>query len=77
MKTLFTYANEYVRQSDWKDMALLKFCLCAAGLLIGVAVPKKAKKPVAFGAMAVFIATYIPLMTKFLRILTAGEKKKA
>ena len=38
MKKLFEYANQYVQESDWKDMALLKFCLCAMGVMIGVAI---------------------------------------
>lgn len=76
MKRLFAYADEYVKQSDWKDMALLKFCLCAAGILIGVALPAKAKKTAVFAAIAVFIATYLPLMSKFLRIILAGEKAR-
>ena len=69
MKKLFDCANAYAKQSDWKDFALLKFCLCAMGVLIGLALPKKAKKPAAFTAMAVFTVTYIPLVTKFLRIV--------
>lgn len=76
MKRLFGYANEYVRQSDWKDLALLKFCLCSAGILIGTALPQKVRKPVVFTAMGVFIATYIPLILKFLRIAGEGDKEQ-
>lgn len=73
MKKLFAYANQYVAESDWKDMAMLKFCLCAMGILIGVNVAPKHKKAVAGGALIVFIATYIPLMGKFLRIVFGRE----
>lgn len=73
MKKLFAYANQYVAESDWKDIALLKFCLCAMGILIGVSVVPKHKKVVAGGALIVFIATYIPLMSKFLRIVFDRE----
>lgn len=72
MKKLFDYANEYVQQSDWKDMALLKFCLASMGLLIGVSLSQRMKKWAAFGAAAVFIVTYLPLITKFLGIVTGG-----
>lgn len=69
MKNLFQWADEYIRESDWKTLAALKFCLCAMGILIGLFVPKKAKKPVLIGAAAVFLGTYIPLMVKFFRIV--------
>ena len=68
-----SYANEYVRQSDWKDLALIKLCLCSAGVLIGMSLAKRVKKLAAFGAMAVFIATYLPLMWKLLKIVTGDQ----
>lgn len=27
MNNLFGYADKYLQKSDWKDIALLKFCL--------------------------------------------------
>lgn len=78
MKRLFESANQYLRASDWKDMALLKFCLAAMGILLGIAVPERRKKPVAFVAMGVFVATYIPLMLKYLPFLqNAAEEEDA
>ena len=44
MKCLFSCANQYVKESDWKDFALVKLCLCAIGVMIGLAIPKKKKK---------------------------------
>mgnify|MGYP000212821489 CR=1 FL=1 len=44
MKKLFGYADEYIRKSDWKDMALVKFCLMSIGLMIGMFVPKGEEK---------------------------------
>ena len=35
-KKLFGYADTYVKRSDWKDLAMIKFCLAAIGLLIGL-----------------------------------------
>lgn len=75
MKKLFAYANQYVAESDWKDLALLKFCLCAMGILIGVNVAPKYKKAVTAGALAVFVATYIPQMSKFLGIVFDREEE--
>ena len=44
MKKLFGYADEYLRNSDWKDMAMLKFCLFSIGILAGMRIPEKARK---------------------------------
>ena len=35
---LFTSADRYLRASDWKDIALIKLCLFAIGLLAGMQV---------------------------------------
>lgn len=69
MNRLFECANQYVEESDWKDMALLKFCLCAMGVMIGLSIPKQKKKWPFLIAAAVFLATYIPLMIKFVHIV--------
>ena len=77
MKCLFSCANQYVKESDWKDFALVKLCLCAIGVMIGLAIPKKKKKMPLLIAAIVFIATYIPLMTKVLRIVFRKEDDAA
>lgn len=69
MKKLFGYADTYVKRSDWKDLAMIKFCLAAIGLLIGLQIPREKKKPVTIAAGLVFIVTYVPLMAKFFRII--------
>ena len=51
MEKLFHVAEEYIKGMKWQDMALLKICLCAAGIIIGITAP--------------FVITYIPLMAKF------------
>ena len=40
MKRLFELGNQYVRESDWKDLALVKFCLCAMGIMIGLSLQR-------------------------------------
>ena len=77
MKCLFSYANEYVKESDWKDLTLVKFCLCATGVMIGLCIPKGKKKVPLLIAGAVFTVTYIPLMTKFLRIILRKDENAA
>lgn len=64
MKKFLELGNRYAAKSDWKDFALTKFCLCAMGVLIGVHVPVKQKKCAGILAGVVFLATYIPLMSK-------------
>ncbi len=69
MKKLFECADVYVENCDWKDMALLKVCLCAVGIMIGVSIPEKRKKCIAVVAGIIFIVSYVPLMMKFIKIL--------
>lgn len=75
MKKLLSVADAYIAHMNWKDLALVKLCLCAAGVLLGLSAPKRGRKWAALGALAVFAATYLPLMGKFLPHL-AGEMRK-
>ena len=68
MKKLFEAADRYVETSDWKMIAVLKFCLISLGIMIGMGIKEKHRKQVLFAAVLVFFATYIPLMAKFFRI---------
>ena len=72
---LFYYANEFLKRSDWKDLALVKICLCSIGILIGLCVPKEKKRPVKYFALAGMLLTYIPLMEKFFRVISGGSKR--
>ena len=74
MKKLFGYADEYLRNSDWKDMAMLKFCLFSMGILAGMRISEKSKKKVGVAALFVCVLTYIPLMKKFIGIVAGKEK---
>ena len=65
---LFTSADRYLRASDWKDIALIKLCLFAIGLLVGMQVRDSDKKAVRTGAAVLFAATYIPLMSKYIGV---------
>ena len=68
MNELFTLGNRYAQQSTWKDFALVKFCLFAMGLLVGMYMPEKHKKSAAKAAIFAFSAAYVPLMAKVLQI---------
>ena len=67
---LFDVADRYCKESSWKTLALLKFCLFSIGLMAGMQVPKEKRKAVYGAGMAVFLVTYIPLMAKFFRLWT-------
>ena len=73
MKKLFDYAEKYIARSDWKDLAMLKFCLFAMGVLAGMRIPERNRKQAGWVAAAVFAATYIPLMAKFFSVIREGE----
>ena len=84
MKRLIRCANQYIWESDWKLISLLKFCLLSLGICIGLYVPsqkktdtdaKGQKASVSNIAAAAFIVSYIPLMAKFLRIVCADDGK--
>ena len=75
MKKLFDAANRYIETSDWKTIAVLKFCLISLGMMIGMGIRKDDKKPVFLGALGVFAATYVPLMVKFYKIFCDGGKR--
>ncbi|MGN0160443.1 MAG: permease of phosphate ABC transporter [Lachnospiraceae bacterium] len=64
MKQLIELGNRYAKQSDWKDFALVKFCLCAIGIIIGLNIPKEDKKFAQGLSIVVFITTYVILMKK-------------
>lgn len=68
MKKFFALADQYIQESDWRMLAALKFCLFSMGVLVGSCLTAKAKTPVRILCGLVFWVTYIPLMTKFLRI---------
>ena len=59
MKKLIELGNLYASKSDWKDFALVKFCLFSMGLLIGINAPKKHQKTVTVLSALVFAVTYV------------------
>ena len=74
MKRLTDAADRFLRASSWKDIAVLKFCLMALGVLMGLAVPARKKKPAAWVAALVFLATYGPLIGMFLPCLLEDRR---
>ena len=77
MKKLFYYGDLFMSKSDWRDMALVKFCLFSMGLLVGTQIPSKKHKPVMVGAFLVFVCTYVPLMAKLFGIILEDISSEA
>lgn len=77
MDKLLHLGDRYIEESDWKDISLLKICLCAMGVLIGISIPARKKKPAAWIAGFSFFATYLALMSKFVRCLACPDCQKA
>ena len=73
MKKMFAAADRYLETSDWKIIAVLKFCLISLGMMIGMQIKPKYKKNIFLGSLGVFAVTYIPLMAKFFRVFTGKE----
>ena len=65
MKKIFDCADCYVATGGWKLLAVLKFCLCSLGMLLGLSVADKGKKATKGFALLVFLGTYITLMVDF------------
>lgn len=74
MKKLFVYADQYIQESSWKDIAMLKFCLFSMGILAGMQIPGKKRRAAGIAAALVFAVTYVPLMTKYIRIVTGKNR---
>lgn len=66
MKKLFYYADEYIKRCTWTDLALLKICLLALGLLIGARLTGGLKVLGQLLAIVLFTATFIVLIATFL-----------
>jgi len=69
MEKLTSIANQYVKESDWKLIAMLKICLLSFGMILGISMPKKYKKIVFTIGIPVFFITYVPLMAKLYRLV--------
>lgn len=75
MNWLIEKGNQYVQESDWKTMALLKLCLCAMGVMIGLKIPKKKMRAAGCTAFVVFLTCYVPLVWKLVDILRREEQE--
>ena len=63
MKKLLDWANGCIRRWDWKDVALLKFCMLALGVLVGLAMPHRGRR-----LAKVFLMAWATLMVDCFRM---------
>ena len=75
MKKLFRIADEYLKRCTWKDLTLIKFCLLALGVVIGLLLPGSAKNAALILCLVVFAVTYVPIMIKFVGFLRKAWRK--
>lgn len=73
MKTLLVAGKRFCKEIDLTELALLKICVAAFGVLVGLGSAKRHKTGMSFLAGFALIGTFIPLMAKFLSILTSSE----
>lgn len=74
MKELLEYGNKYLQKSSWKDIGIIKFCLFCFGLLAGTYIPKRGVKCARIMAFIGFAAAIIPIMAKFLTVITEKDE---
>ncbi|MDD2968675.1 MAG: permease of phosphate ABC transporter [Lachnospiraceae bacterium] len=75
MKDWLNYADEYIKECDWKDMALIKICLFSLGILVGTLLPRRKKKCILITSSLIYVASYIPIMIKFVKSVLASREK--
>lgn len=74
MKKLIAAGNLYLKKIELTDIALIKLCVGAIGVLVGLGAAKKHKRTAGLLAGVLFVATYIPLMGKLIRVLVDSEE---
>lgn len=74
MKKLIAAGNRYLKEMDLNDVALLKICLTALGVLIGLGGSTRHKKRMSLLAGFAFVGAWIPLMAKFFRVILTAEE---
>ncbi len=74
MDWLLQAEKKYLWNSNRGDWLLVRFCMLALGLMTGVLIHKKAKKPVFVVAFLSFLGTIIPVAYKYFKVATDKTK---
>ncbi len=75
VKQITDTADAYMKDSDWTDLVLLKFCMVSFGVIVGVLMARKKRTPMLIISSIIFIATFIPIMIRFLPTFFEDAKK--
>ena len=73
MKKLFDAANRYIETSDWKIIAILKFCLISLGLMAGTQIRPVHNVPGFTGGLSAVAVTSVAKMVTASRLYTEKE----
>lgn len=73
MNKLIAAGNLFLKKMDLTDVALLKLCVGALGVLVGLGAARRHKRSMGFFAGSLFAFTLVPLMGKFIRALTDAD----
>ena len=76
MKKLIAAGNLYLKKMDLTDIALLKLCLGALGVLIGLGAARRHRKSAGVLAGLVFCLTYLPLMGRYFRAIVTEDEEE-
>lgn len=75
MNNLIAAGNLFLKKMDLTDMVLVKLCVGSLGVLAGLRAARRHKKGAGLMAGALFAATWVPLMGKFLRVVTTADEE--
>lgn len=67
MKKWFGVLNDYVLECDWKDLGLIKACVGAFGVMVGLSLPREKKKSMMIFSGIIFVASSALIAFRFLQ----------
>ncbi|MEG2193083.1 MAG: permease of phosphate ABC transporter [Oscillospiraceae bacterium] len=75
MLKLIDKGEKYLKTMRWYDLGFLKVCLLSLGMMLGLCVKDKHKKPCFIVCTCIFVGTYIPAMARFIFFLFHKKSK--
>lgn len=76
MSRLFEAANRYIATSDWKIIAVLKFCLISLGMMIGMQIKPAHKSRSSSARWAFSAPPMFPLWSSSIGYLPIKKHKR-
>lgn len=76
VKTMRHVANRCSKEMHMSGIAVLKTCLTAMGVLVGLGIPSKNKKTRGFMGVLLLGGTYLPLVYTLASLLPRKSKNK-